>query len=88
MHSVQHYRQRAAQVRRLTESVLDPALLEQLQMVACDYDRIADDLERPHSRTAGLDHGGPPLANETIAKLRRPRRFPFLDDPHHVGHRP
>ena len=58
MHSAQHYRQRAAQVRRLTESVLDPALLEQLQMVAGDYDRIADDLERPHSRTAGLDHHG------------------------------
>jgi hypothetical protein len=58
MHSAQHYRLRAAQVRRLTESVLDPALLEQLQMVAGDYDRIADDLERPHSRTAGLDHGG------------------------------
>jgi hypothetical protein len=58
MHSAQHYRLRAAQVRRLTESVLDPALLEQLQMVAGDYDRIADDLERPHSRTAGLDYGG------------------------------
>jgi hypothetical protein len=27
----------------------------------------------------------PPLGNEAIAKLRRPRRFPFLDDPHHVG---
>ncbi len=38
MHSAQHYRQRAAQVRRLRESVLDPALLKQLETVANEYD--------------------------------------------------
>jgi hypothetical protein len=58
MHSAQHYRQRAAQVRRLTESVLDPALLQQLESFANEYDQIADHLERPHSGTADVDHGG------------------------------
>jgi hypothetical protein len=43
MHSAQHYRQRAAQVRRLRESILDPALLEHLKIIARDYDQIADD---------------------------------------------
>jgi hypothetical protein len=54
MHSAQRYRQRAAQVRRLTESVLDPALLQQLETVANEYDQIADHLERPHSGTAEI----------------------------------
>jgi hypothetical protein len=54
MHSARHYRQRAAQVRRLTESVLDPVLLEQLKIVASDYDQIADDMDNlaPTSRPA------------------------------------
>ena len=58
MHSAQRYRQRAAQVRRLTESVLDPALPQQLETVANEYDQIADHLERPQSGTAEIDHGG------------------------------
>jgi hypothetical protein len=57
MHSARHYRQRAAQVRRLTESVLDPVLLEQLKIVASDYDQIADDMDKlpePTSQSSGF----------------------------------
>ena len=56
MHSAQHYRQRAAQVRRLRESVLDPALLKQLETVANEYDQIADHIDKPPatSRPAGF----------------------------------
>jgi hypothetical protein len=53
MHSAQHYRKRAAQVRRLTESVLDPALLEQLKIVANEYDQLADAMEKPRTRREG-----------------------------------
>src|SRR5437763_16919297 len=53
MHSAQHYRQRAAQVRRLRESILDTALLEQLKIIASDYDQIADDMEKSRTGRGG-----------------------------------
>ena len=62
MHSVQHYRQRAVQVRRLTESVLDPALLKQLETVANEYDQIADDMDKPPATSRPADHAALPLA--------------------------
>jgi hypothetical protein len=46
MHSAQHYRQRAVQVRRLRDSVVDSALLKQLETVANEYDQIADDMRK------------------------------------------
>ena len=62
MHSAQHYRQRAAQVRRLRESVLDPALLKQLETVANEYDQIADDMDKPPATSRPADHAASPLA--------------------------
>ena len=62
MHSAQHYRQRAAQVRRLRESVLDPALLKQLETVANEYDQIADHMEKPPATSRPADHAASPLA--------------------------
>jgi hypothetical protein len=55
MHSAQHYRQRATQVRRLTESVLDPALLQQLKTVANEYDQIADDIDKSQATSRPAD---------------------------------
>ena len=46
MNSAQEYRERAAQARRLGDSVLDPAVREQLETAAKDYDQMADELER------------------------------------------
>ena len=40
------YRERAAHARRLSESISDPALRAQMEMVANDYDRMADDIEQ------------------------------------------
>ena len=47
MHSAQHHREWAAYVRRLAEWVSGPALREQLETVASDYDQSTDDLDRP-----------------------------------------
>jgi hypothetical protein len=62
MHSARHCRQRAAQVRRLTESVLDPVLLEQLQIVASDYDQIADDMDELPATSRPADSPALPRA--------------------------
>ena len=62
MHSAQHYRQRAAQVRRLRESVLDPALLKQLETVANEYDQIADHIDKPPATSRPADPPALPRA--------------------------
>ena len=62
MHSAQHYRHRAVQVRRLTESVSDPALLKQLETIANEYDQIADHMEKPPATSRPADHAASPLA--------------------------
>jgi len=46
MHSAQHHRERAAHVRRLAEWVSGPALREQVETVASEYDQISDNLDR------------------------------------------
>ena len=45
MHSVQHYRERAAQARRLAKGVVDRELVDRLEALAREYDAIADRLE-------------------------------------------
>jgi len=62
MHSAQHYRQRAAQVRRLRESVLDSALLKQLETVANEYDQIADEMDKPLATSRPADPPALPRA--------------------------
>ena len=54
MHSAQHYRDRAAQARRLSESVSDDRLRLQLKTIAADYEQLADEVEKLPA---------PPLAN-------------------------
>jgi hypothetical protein len=44
MNSVQTYREKAAQARRLAKSVMDPAMQEQLEIAASDYDQMADEM--------------------------------------------
>jgi hypothetical protein len=51
MHSVLHYRERAARVRTLASSDADLALREQLESMASDYDEIADELEAQETET-------------------------------------
>ena len=62
MHSAQHYRQRAVQVRRLTESVSDPALLKQLQTIANEYNEIADHIDKPPATSRPADPPALPRA--------------------------
>ena len=49
MHSAQHHRERAAYVRRLAKWVSGPALREQIETVASEYDQITDNLDRPRA---------------------------------------
>jgi hypothetical protein len=49
MHSAQHYRVRAAEIRKLAESVTNVALEAELQAVAREYEHIADSLDREAS---------------------------------------
>ena len=51
MHSGKHYRERAAQARRLAKGMLDPVLLERLTSLADEYDAIADRLEQMSRET-------------------------------------
>lgn len=44
MNAGQTYREKAAQMRRLAESVIDPAAREQLEIAAQDYDQMADEI--------------------------------------------
>ncbi len=46
MQSPQHYRGHAARARKLAEGVSNPALRQQLQTVAQDYDQMAATAER------------------------------------------
>ena len=62
MHSAQHYRHRAVQVRRLTESVSDPALLKQLQTIANEYNEIADHIDKPPATSRPADPPALPRA--------------------------
>lgn len=51
MHSARHYRERAVEVRRLADSVLDAKLQDRLMAVAREYDDMAlhlDGTSRPH----------------------------------------
>ena len=45
MNSVQEYRQKAAQARRLAEAVADFTVREQLEIAAEEYEEMADQLE-------------------------------------------
>jgi HJR/Mrr/RecB family endonuclease len=51
MNSIQEYRRKAAQVRRLAKSVSDHAVQEQLSLAAKEYDCMADQLERSSAAT-------------------------------------
>ena len=44
MNSVQTYREKAAQARRLAKSVMEPAMREQLEIAAGDYVQMADEM--------------------------------------------
>ena len=44
MNSVRTYRDKAAHARRLAKSLMDPAMREQLEIAARDYDQMADEL--------------------------------------------
>ena len=50
MNTVQEYREKAAQARRLADSILDPAVREHLETAARDYDQMADQLEECSAR--------------------------------------
>ena len=43
MHSANHYRDRAAQIRQLAANLSHPALQEQLEIVASDYHQIVNE---------------------------------------------
>lgn len=45
MNSVQEYRQKAAQARRLAEAATDFTVREQLEIAAKEYEEMADQLE-------------------------------------------
>lgn len=47
MHSARHYRERAAQARRLAGGVTDIALQKRLEEIAREYDRMAEKIEIP-----------------------------------------
>ena len=49
MRTAEQDRERAALCRRLAETVVDPALREQLETAASDYDAFADELEGKNS---------------------------------------
>jgi hypothetical protein len=46
MHSAQHYRERAAQARRLASGISDRELQERLEGIAREYEAIAERIER------------------------------------------
>jgi hypothetical protein len=53
MNSVQTYREKAAQARRLAKSVMDLPMREQLEVAASDYDQMADEMaDRTEGRSA------------------------------------
>jgi hypothetical protein len=46
MNAAEEYRRRAAQARRVAKSISDPALRPQMETVADDYEKMADEIER------------------------------------------
>jgi len=46
MHSAQHYRDRAAQARRLASGVIDRELVERINGIAREYEAIAEGLDQ------------------------------------------
>ena len=63
MRSARHYRECAARLRSLANLEFNPALREQLEIVAHDYDEIADEIEQKavapgsRDRTCGSPRG-------------------------------
>jgi hypothetical protein len=53
MDTDQEYRDRAAQARRVAESVKDPLIREQLEVAAGDYDEMADQAEEASTKESG-----------------------------------
>ena len=45
MYKSQEYRYRASSLREAAKKASDPAARAQLEMIACDYDRMAEELE-------------------------------------------
>jgi len=45
MYKAQEYRYRAFSLREAAEKASDPAAREQLEMIADDYDKLADEVE-------------------------------------------
>ena len=56
MHSSQHYRMRAQEVRRLAAAVTDREIARQLEGVAQEYEQIADSLERRGSESSASEN--------------------------------
>lgn len=52
MHSVPHYRRRAAEVRRLAGDVVNADLAKQLERVAQEYEQLADRMASAEEPTA------------------------------------
>jgi hypothetical protein len=44
--SAKHYRDRAAQIRRLIDAIRDPEMQTQLEVIAKEYEEMAASLER------------------------------------------
>jgi hypothetical protein len=44
--SAKHYRDRAAQIRRLIDAIRDPEIQTQLEAIAKEYEEMAEALER------------------------------------------
>ena len=68
MHSALHYRECASRMRSLANSEPNPALREQLETVASDYDEIADAMEQEIKRRDSVKGSAPSPA--TVAAPR------------------
>lgn len=55
MNSIQEYRQKAAEARRLAQSVTDYTVREQLEIAAKEYDEMAEHLEEDAARRFEVD---------------------------------
>jgi hypothetical protein len=44
--SAKHYRDRAAQIRRLIDAIRDPEMQTQLEVIAKEYEEMAEALQR------------------------------------------
>jgi hypothetical protein len=68
--SVQQQRERAV-LWRLAEATSDPALREQLEIAAADYDAIADEMEREGGQTPTTRPGRSTAPSVQVGRLRR-----------------